>query len=153
MKPKEFEKYLACFGSDLNRWPQEIRPQAQTALQGSAQLQSLWAEAKALDELLPLDTSLPPSENFEESIITLARNTPQDSNRFQPKLVFSQWIQKIWQPLPALALTGCLVLGIVTGFLARTPMEVSSGASVDNGTEWANLLYDEEVLLWDENSN
>ncbi len=148
MKAKKFQKYLDCYGTDLKQWPISLQKQARSALAESSELQSLLTEAQSLENLLRSDATSAPVRDWIDQIVSQARRTPQNQNQSRTIEFLSQWLQKLKQPIPALALMGCLIAGILTGFLTSDQVDTSNP-----GTEWASLLYDEEVLLWDESSN
>ena len=52
MTLKEFKRYAAAYGADLDRWPRSTRVDALTLLDGSAEARNLLADAAITDALL-----------------------------------------------------------------------------------------------------
>ncbi|MBK1837036.1 hypothetical protein JHL17_06400 [Azospirillum sp. YIM B02556] len=57
MTLKEFQRYAAAYGADLDRWPRSARLDALTLLDGSAEARDLLADAAVTDAFLDAATT------------------------------------------------------------------------------------------------
>lgn len=126
---KEFEKYLALYGLDIEQWPEEIREKAK-------QVQKQFDTAKLSKEYRELENTLY-SRRFEphypmlaEQIIAKARH----QHRNVPLNVLG-WLHGLFAdfmiPSPAYALAVMLVLGIGIG-LNTTNMDMPDETSLSS---------------------
>lgn len=152
MKLKDFENYLACYGADLNAWPEALAKEARQLFADSESFKKAWEEAKRLEQLMSTAKAPELPEDFTAEIVARASLLPQESIQRIPEVGLKTWWQRLWRPLPALALTTCLLVGILAGLYTQNPL-LQEESNQDSGTEWAQLLYTEESMLWDENSN
>ena len=69
MNPDRFSELADAFGGELSRWPSEEQARAQAFVKAEPELaQALLDEAAALDALLDLDATPPPSSALHETI-------------------------------------------------------------------------------------
>ena len=89
MTEDRFEHLLDAYGADFNRWPADLRDAARVALASSARLQTLWAEADALDDALHL-APVVPSAVLRERILASAYAANRQQRRWR-KALFAFW--------------------------------------------------------------
>ena len=148
MKREEFQKYLDLYGSDLETWPGEIRDLAQQSLTQSQEFQGLLAEAKNLDDFLQLEKVPDPSPQLAERIVGATRGLSQERLSESEKLTLGDWFRSLWRPQAAFSLALILAVGFGIGYFANLNNQTAS-----SGTELASLLYNDEAILWETNSN
>lgn len=69
MKLDNFKNNLDIYGSNLHKWPDELRKQAEDLLINSVEAQDLFSEETNLDMLINPDSTHPPHD-FVDKIVT-----------------------------------------------------------------------------------
>lgn len=132
----EFEELLFLYGPEIGNWPAHSRLAAEDALAASPALRILLMEEKKLNAAFSNRTYIPPSPDFANRIINLARTVPQ----YQKMRTF-EWLHRAFAdcmlPQPAYAFASLLILGLLLGF-GVSGME----SSLNDPKEMQNFLYD-----------
>ncbi len=143
LSDKEFEEYLALYGSDVEGWPEKIR-------QDTNNMGNRFVSEHLIKEYGKLETKLnkrrfePASAYFIERIILAAAQRKQQNI---PKNIFI-WLQELFadfmMPKPSYAVVLLLVLGISIG----AGVGISENNSIDDTQEFiqANLFDDGAIL-------
>ena len=77
MRHEEFVLLVDRYGSNWHRWPPRDRHAAQALLSRSAEAQTVWEEARRLDEILNRMPVEPASDALRASILSRIERTPQ----------------------------------------------------------------------------
>ena len=124
MDRSDFISALALYGSDVDRWPEEVRGRAQDAAAGSAELRALVEEERRFERALD---SLP----FEEAdpglaariIMTAEAHRTQETATVDAAdrtaelgLFFTDLFMRFFTLRPAMGLALALVIGIALGY-------------------------------------
>jgi len=148
MKREEFQKYLDLYGSQFKNWPDEIRDLAEKSLTDSPEFQALLAQAKELESFLKLEEVPEPSPQLVERIVGATRGLVQEELPESEKFTLGDWFRSLWRPQAVVSLAMILVVGFGIGYFANL-----NNQSASSGTELASLLYNDEAILWETNSN
>jgi hypothetical protein len=134
---KRFGELADAYGGDLQRWPAEVRLDAQTLMDDSPEARAMFAEARQLDEALRVasehrDSALFAAGQQEAAVARLRplvemRIGPSTASRFGPG-AWRAWKSGFaWIPArlvsPGLATGGAfaLAVGLLIGFLSAPP--------------------------------
>ena len=112
MTLKEFKRYAAAYGADLDRWPRSARVDALTLLDDSAEACDLLADAAVTDTLL--DAASTPLVSSRREAQVYARIADCLSQRVVPEFVPWFLSRPPFRPAP---LAGFLAGMAVIGFL------------------------------------
>lgn len=140
MERDKFLEYLSIYGADMTSWPEEIRLEAQVALEASSELRDI------LKAEIELESALM-ERGFEESSPGLSQRIISNAlgNETEKKTSLFGSIKELFSafpiPSPAIALPALLVIGIVAGYLY--PEE---SFSEPEGTQVAEIFYNEGGL-------
>ncbi|CAO3451093.1 hypothetical protein [Azospirillum largimobile] len=113
MTLKEFKRYAAAYGADLDRWPRSARVDALTLLDDSAEARDLLADAAVTDTLL--DAASTPLVSSRREAQVYARIADCLSQRVVPEFVPWFLSRPPFRPAP---LAGFLAGMAVIGFLS-----------------------------------
>lgn len=148
MKLKQFGEYVSLYGADWERWPSQLRAEAQTAVSEQKDFAELWSKEIQIQDHLQVGRSIAPSPDFSERIIRAARSLPQIDEKSSSAIPRLQSWRDLFRPRWALAFSFLLMLGFVSGYLLRF-----DSISNNSESELASLLYNQEKILWATNSN
>jgi len=127
---------LQLYGSDLSKWPDEIRDQALSLYQNSTEIKGLVNMEKSFESMLKERHIENPSSDFERRITLSAK--PRNAE-MESLSVFSNVFDLINIPKPALTMVFLLLFGFTLGFFYNTYAD-----SGDNGVELSEYLYFDE---------
>ncbi|MDR6773454.1 hypothetical protein [Azospirillum sp. BE72] len=113
MTLKEFKRYTAAYGADLDRWPRSVRVEALTLLDDSAEARDLLADAAVTDTLL--DAASAPLVSSRREAQVYARIADCLTQRVVPEFVPWFLSRPPFRPAP---LAGFLAGMAVVGFLS-----------------------------------
>jgi hypothetical protein len=113
MTLKEFKRYAAAYGADLDRWPRSVRVDALTLLDDSAEARDLLADAAVTDTLL--DAASTPLVSSRREAQVYARIADCLAQRVVPEFVPWFLSRPPFRPAP---LAGLLAGMAVVGFLS-----------------------------------
>jgi hypothetical protein len=141
MDRQTFIQHAESYGSDLERWPEEVVAEAKLALANQPELTEVLKQEIGLDQLLSL-YELPKVDfsALEQSIL----NSTIDKTTLIDRLI--DWLrpeQSIWRP----ALAACLP--ILIGMILGTNLEIddqyvlSEEIEILNSSMWDSALLDE----------
>jgi len=147
MNPKQFKENLLVYGSDVQKWPQDITQAGLKALQTSAELRVLLAHEEHFEQVLKTRKYEEPSSDLAERII-LASQAKKKGVRRSLGRFFSELLWEFSLPKPAItavyvSLIFALIIGFAIGFLNVTE-SVSTEQYQTNLQEF--LYYEGEVL-------
>ena len=148
MKFKQFREYVSLYGADWERWPSQLRAEAQSAVSEQNDFAELWSKEIQIQDHLQARRSLSPSPDLSERIIRAARSLPQIDEKSSSAISLLQSWRDLFRPRWALAFSFLLMLGFVSGYLLRF-----DSISYDSESELASLLNDQEKILWATNSS
>lgn len=116
MNLEEFKDYLGIYGTDLSRWPSDLKTVAEDELNSNIEFQTVYNEEKEFDDFLNLREVEAPSTGLEERIILSAKT----AINHESKSIFS-FLTEVFSafqlPKPVYALTTIFVIGITLGLL------------------------------------
>lgn len=146
MNPKQFKENLLVYGSDVHKWPQDIKQTGLKALQTSAELRVLLADEEHFEQVLKTRKYEEPSSDLAGRIISASqakKRVRRGLGRF-----FSELLWEFSLPKPAMtavyvSLIFALIIGFAIGFLDVTG-SVSTEQYQTNLQEF--LYYEGEVL-------
>jgi len=119
MNDEEFKRNLDLYGSDLERWPGDLRGAAREAISNSDLLQKLVDEEKQFEETLNLREVEAPSADLRDRIISSARaRTGKGSKSIFGYL--GDLFGTFYLPSPALSLALILIIGILIGYFTSS---------------------------------
>jgi len=124
---------LSYYGSDLEQWPEELRPLWLRA-QHNPKLASIVEEERRFEHLLRKRSFTPPSFDFAERIIAASIARPQ-------RMEAIGWFSDLLQEVRPAALAAMLLLGFAIGFGMLTP------PSSLNNTAFVRALTDDEGTI------
>lgn len=113
MTLKEFKRYAAAYGADLDRWPRSARVDALTLLDDSAEARDLLADAAVTDTLL--DAASTPQVSSRREAQVYARIADCLAQRVVPEFVPWFLSRPPFRPAP---LAGFLAGMALVGFLS-----------------------------------
>lgn len=147
MNPKQFKENLLVYGSDVQKWPQDIKQARLKALQTSAELRVLLAHEEQFEQVLKTRRYEEPSSDLAERII-LASQAKKKRVRRSLGRFFSELLWEFSLPRPAMtavyvSVIFALIIGFAIGFLNVTE-SVSTEQYQTNLQEF--LYYEGEVL-------
>lgn len=143
---EEFKNYLGIYGSDINRWPEDIRGSVRSMINSSAEVRKMVEEERAFEEKLNFREVEPHSAGLEERIIASAKNTKAlKSGSFISHL--SEMFRSFHLPNPAFSLTAMLIAGIMLGYFTSTINPVNSDDQLIT-SQFA--IYDGEIYEFED---
>ncbi|SMF30512.1 hypothetical protein SAMN02982917_1416 [Azospirillum oryzae] len=113
MTLKEFKRYAAAYGADLDRWPRSVRMDALALLGGSAEARDLLADAAITDALL--DAASTPLISARREAQVYDRIADCLAQRIVPEFVPWFLSRPPFRPAP---LAGFLAAMALAGFLS-----------------------------------
>ncbi len=144
MNRGEFINCLALYGSDVGRWPEEIRADAYAACENSTELQKLMEEEGRFEDLLD---SLPfedATSDLAERIIMSADRRPVPEQGSEKTgdlgLFFTELFFRFFTLKPAMGLALTLIIGVVLGYADPLAADLSEGVDI------GSFLYNGEDL-------
>ena len=114
MNNETFFENLQLYGSDISSWPEEIRDEAVSLYEGSAEIRKVVQNERDFESILLERIVEDPSSDLERRI-TLAAKTRGPVKQSYP--AFSGIFDLISLPMPALTLAFVLMFGFSLGFL------------------------------------
>lgn len=121
---EKMERFLLCYGADLNQWPEQARQEGLKALAQSPELQALAAEHQRLETLLHQRRHEAPAADLAERIIAASlRERKEASRSLRERILEAIGWSGLRQPvLVALAflVVGSFVAGFIAGFASPT---------------------------------
>jgi hypothetical protein len=142
MDLKEFKENLLIYGSDINRWPQNLSQEAWDALTTYADLQALVDEEKEFDYLLLAQDIESPAPHLAQRIIE-ASGVIKKKEQLSIRSFFEELFSELRIPQPALVTVIILLIGIVLGF--SNPLDW--GLTDQMQTQLYDFLYYEGDVL------
>jgi hypothetical protein len=149
-----FEDLVDRYGGDLEKWPADLRADAEAFCAGSDEAAEMCAAARRLDALLAAPSDVRVSPALAERILAAApKPVPEPrmarTSRPRPSLLERLWpFGPVWRPAAALA--GAALLGVIFGYSVPAPTDTGFAfevASVDEVVEYAvGLDQDLEVV-------
>ena len=136
MKSRDFSKYLAVYGADLNQWPAALRQEAETALKGSGELQELLASEQQFEVLLQQRTTAQVPAGLAERIVAQAQ--PHESQR--ALTVSNGLLENLWAPRWVMAMVAVFAVGLFIGWYSPQ----NGGTSESDSAQLSDILYYEE---------
>jgi hypothetical protein len=124
---EEFDEALAVHGSQLQRWPEELRSAAERLLEHSTTAQALLADAARLDRLLDEAPVFEPSARLAARVAQIPLAHPQRG--------FGAWWPFESVLRPAMAWAAAALVGLYVGTLL--PADGGGSASVAAGEQAA----------------
>lgn len=146
MTTSEFRRYLDIYGSDLQRWPQDVRDAAKILLDGSAELQKLVGEEELFEHKLELRNYEEPSPELQDRIIASAKTEASSRSRSIAGYL-SDLFSTFYLPSPAFSLALILVIGIMIGYFTSS-VNAISGDELISDSQFA--LYEGEIYEFED---
>ncbi len=116
MNAEQFREAVLIHGSDVHRWPEEIRQTGLDALACSLECRSLRDDYSRLEMVMASRTLEAPRPDFSRRIIAAARPRERRGFRGLAELVAS-YFDDLRLPAPVVTVTAVLVMGFVVGLL------------------------------------
>ena len=147
MNPKQFKENLLVYGSDVHKWPQDIKQTGLKALQASAELRVLLANEEHFEQVLKTRKYEEPSSDLAERIISASQPKTKKVRRGRSGF-FSELLWEFSLPKSAVtALSVSLVLLLIIGFAIGFSNPTGSVSTEQYQTDLQELLYYEGEAL------
>ena len=134
---------MSVYGADLDKWPRELRSEAEKSIQASSELAELLRAEKELESALMERTFEESSPGLSYRIISRALGQQGKNQEKEKQKSLLGSIKELFTafplPSPAIALPVILVIGIVAGYLY--PAE--EAMSEPEGTQVAEFIYND----------
>lgn len=121
MNTKDFQRYLAVYGSDIDVWPEKARRRARAALQRNRDLAAWQGQEKALELALRTYDVQACADDLASRIVSKSCRMEQCSagtSYSASRLLFPRLISLSWPLRPATALALLALLGFLASFAA-----------------------------------
>lgn len=158
----DFEALAMAYGSDLARWPENERADAETLLATSDRAQDMLREAAALDATLDLWDDPTPSQDLMARVLEDAASVATNAAVVAPALPTAArkgwrgWLpdltsQRLGGRRPAFALAACLAVGFslgmnLDGSVLQPPAQEVSNNEIE-ATDFIFAMEDDSDLL------
>jgi hypothetical protein len=117
MDKKEFLDYLAIYGGDIAKWPEDLRERAEKSCAQSIELREALDEERRFEDSLMERSFEEPSPGLESGIISAAARLKQpEAEGTSLSGILSAIFSVIPLPKPAIALPILLVIGMAAGY-------------------------------------
>jgi hypothetical protein len=142
MTIEELMRHLAIYSSDWNRWPGELKEDAQLLLKASPEARSLYEAERRLDDALDLVQPTPAGAVQIASLVKRATALPQGPSH-TPVTTPRRWYHT--SLARAATLAGLFLVGLAIG--ANEPISPAlSQSDPDVGALFRELLFAEEWI-------
>lgn len=142
-----FERCLIRFGADLDRWPADLRAQAQRLLAQDAAARALLEEEATLDRRMARAAALRTGDTAPAARVSGALSRaalPRQSRglwlRWLPSWLVAVDLGPAWPSIAALA--GMALLGFLVGLSGTLPLVGGKGARGLTGTDVSAVVFE-----------
>lgn len=147
MNEYEFRENLHIHGTDLNRWPEEIRQAGLDALNRSTAFMDLIAEQEELERVLKARNYEGPSADLADRIIRTSLQREQKALHGLSGLL-SELLGVFEVPKRAVvSVSAVVVVLLIVGFVIGFSDPLGSSSTEQASTGLQDILYSEGALL------
>lgn len=122
---EEFRRYLDLYGSNLDRWPEQVRDSAREMTEVSQQFRKMVEAETRFEETLNLREVEAPDNGLENRIIASAKTQGEAGARSSLSGYLGDIFRSFYLPNPAFALALMLVIGILIGYFTSSVNSVN----------------------------